>query len=77
MRKLKIKISAKKDKTGFWTIAKQSLGVFTIKKGENTFEANDLEGYDCVKIGKLIYDIEKYENNIVTLSEKLEEDFGL
>ena len=75
MRKA-IKFKKKKDIMGQWTYNREELGEVEVKKGKNTFKASELfNGLDCVKLDKLIYDIEKYEDGVVTLTEPVIEGF--
>ena len=78
MRKPSFKLKGFKIKRGFWKYKVDELEQIDILKGENSFKGSE-EVYgelESVKIGKIIYDIEKVEEGIVYLTESVIEDFS-
>lgn len=78
MRKPSYKLKGFKIKRGFWKYKVDELEQIDILKGENSFKGSE-EIYgelESVKIGKIIYDIEKVEEGIVYLTEPVVEDFS-
>lgn len=78
----KLKLHKREIEKGFWTYTRVDMGEVDVKKGDKSVPISeekifDKEGdiYKCVKIGKTIYDIEKYEEGIATLTEEVLDDY--
>ena len=78
MRKPKsFKLKPFEIKRGFWKYREELLTEIKIEKDSQVFKGNE-EVYgelDSVKIGKIIYDIEKYEEGKVYLTEPVTESY--
>lgn len=74
----KFKLSKFEVKKGFWKYKEEILTNVDMKKGDQSFEIPNDELYEdkeSLKIGTMIYDVEKVEEGKVFLKEPIIEDF--